>query len=113
MIVSFTEPQDRLPFDPRAARLQEATEQMTRIAGHAIELRFDAALLPEWRSTFEDALVQGVENIARDLADAQKREPRVFDFGAALIKRVFCKYDAVARDSGAALDAKTGEVTVT
>ncbi|MGH7280588.1 MAG: hypothetical protein ACRELY_03620, partial [Polyangiaceae bacterium] len=30
-----------------------------------------------------------------------------------LIKRVFCKYDAVARDSDAALDAKTGEVTVT
>ena len=113
VVVSFTEPQAHVPFDPRAARLQEATGQMTRIAGHAIELRFDAALLPEWRSSFDDALVEGIANVARDLTDAKKREPHVFEFGAPLVKRVFCKYDAIARESDAVLDARTGEVTIT
>ncbi len=113
VIVSFTEAQDRLPFNPRAARLQEATEQMTKIAGHAIELRFDAALLPEFRASFEEALTTGVENIARDLSEAKEREPRIFAFGAPLIKRVFCKYDAVVTEDDAKIDVKTGEVTIT
>ncbi|MEO9235714.1 MAG: hypothetical protein ABI421_20410, partial [Polyangiaceae bacterium] len=113
VIVSFTEAQDRLPFNPRAARLQEATEQMTRIAGHAIELRFDAALLPEFRASFENALTDGVENIARDLSDAKEREPKIFAFGAPLIKRVFCKYDAVVTEDDAKIDVKTGEVIIT
>ncbi len=112
VVVTFTEPQDRLPFDPRAARLQEATAQMTQIAGHPIELKFDAALLPEWRSTFEEALVAGVENVARDLSQAQKREPRLFAFGAPRVKRVFCKYDALAREENVTMDAAAGEVTI-
>ncbi|MEO8877370.1 MAG: hypothetical protein ABI461_17380, partial [Polyangiaceae bacterium] len=113
VIVSFTEAQEKLPFNPRAARLQEATEQMTKIAGHPIELRFDAALLPDFKSTFEEALISGIENVARDLSDAKTRQPRSFDFGAPLIKRVFCKYDAVASDDDAKIDIKTGEVTIT
>jgi len=113
VIVSFTEAQERLPFNPRAARLQEATAQMTRIAGHAIELRFDAALLPDFKASFEEALIAGVENVARDLSDAKAREPRLFAFGAPLVKRVFCKYDAIASDDDAKIDVKTGEVTIT
>jgi hypothetical protein len=113
VVVSFTEAQERLPFNPRAARLQEATEQMTKIAGHAIELRFDAALLPEFRASFEEALTNGVENIARDLSDAKEREPRIFAYGAPLLKRVFCKYDAVVTEDDAKIDVKTGEVTIT
>lgn len=111
--VTFTEPQATVPFDPRAARLQEASAQLVRIAGHPVELRFDAALVPEWRASFQKGLEEGVENVARDLDDMQKREPRLFSFGAPRLKRVFCKYDAIARDSDATLDAKTGEVTIT
>ncbi len=113
MIVSFTEPQNHLPFNPYAGRLQEATEQMTRIAEHPIELRFDAALLPEFHASFEDALTSGVENIARDLSEAKEREPKIFAFGAPLIKRVFCKYDAVVTEDDAKIDVRTGEVTIT
>ncbi|HEX7664159.1 MAG TPA: hypothetical protein VF407_06610, partial [Polyangiaceae bacterium] len=67
---------------------------------------------PEWRSTFEEALVQGVENVARDLAEAEKREPALFAFGAPRVKRVFCKYDAVAREDDVTMDAAAGEVTI-
>lgn len=113
VIVSFTEPQDRLPFNPRAPRLQEAAEQMTKLAEHPIELRFDAALLSELRASFEEALTTGVENIARDLSDAKEREPKIFAFGAPLIKRVFCKNDAIVTEDDAKIDVKTGEVTIT
>ncbi len=87
---------EKLPFDPRSARLQAATQQLTQIAGHPIAFQFDAALLPQWRSSFEDALIGAIENVATNLATLKEKEPLVYAHGAPLLQRIECKYSAVS-----------------
>src|SRR5580692_9769707 len=80
VVITFTRDPDELPFDPRAARLQAATQQLTAIAGHPVTFQFDIALLPQWRSSFESALTEAIENTARDLDSMRERRPDLFAF---------------------------------
>jgi hypothetical protein len=104
VVIAFTGDPDRLPFDPRAARLQAATQQLTAIAGHAVTFQFDIALLPEWRSSFEEALTSAIENVARDLDAIRSRRPDLDAFAGRTLERVECRYVAVPTDDDLAFD---------
>jgi hypothetical protein len=92
-IVIVPRPPD-LPFDPRSARLAQATRELTSLAGHPIEIELDAALLPEWRSSFEEELIRAIENIGRDLLALKEEHPRVFERAAEKLQKVACRYRA-------------------
>jgi hypothetical protein len=92
--VTITPTPDRLPFDPRAARISTAQTELARIVGHDIVLDVDAAIVPEFRSSFEDALGHAFENLAKDMRELKERSPDVFAFGASRIDRVSLRYDA-------------------
>ncbi len=98
-------PNDALPFDPKNARLLQATSQLYGLVGHAVTFQFDAALVPEWRSSFDDVLTYDVETTIADLVRLRERSPAAFARGAAAMERVVFAYDPVARDQSATLDA--------
>jgi hypothetical protein len=104
IVITFTGDPDQLPFDPRAARLQAATQQLTAIAGHPVTFQFDIALLPQWRSSFESALIEAIENTARDLDSMRERRPDLFAFADPALKRVECRYTAVRVDDDLSFD---------
>lgn len=104
IVIAFTGDPDKLPFDPRAARLQAATQQLTAIAGHPVTFQFDMALLPQWRSSFENALVEAIENVARDLDAMKSRRPELYAFADPSLERVECRYVAVPTDDGLVFD---------
>ncbi len=95
--VTFTREPDRLPFDPRSARLIAASNQLTQIAGHAIGYQFDAALLPEYQASFEEALISSIENTAKDLDALRHDDKEAFEGTVAKLTRIACSYDVVAK----------------
>ncbi len=112
VVIGFTRDPDELPFNPRAARLQEATQQLTAIAGHPVTFQFDIALLPQWQSSFESALIDAIETVARDLTWLHDNDAAEFAYGGPLFKRVECSYVAVpARDSDT-FDADAGTLRI-
>ena len=110
--VTITPTPDTLPFDPRGARLLEATERLSGIVGHVIAFEFDAALLSQWRSGFEEQLITSIESVARALVAWKKDEPDGFVHSAPLLRRVACRYSALAETSKATLDPETGVLRV-
>jgi len=94
--VTITPSPDRLPFDPRSARISQAAQEVTTLAGHPMTLDVDAAIVPEFRSSFEEAIGQSFENMARDLVDLRDRSPREFAYGAGVVSVVSLRYDATA-----------------
>ncbi len=110
--VTITPPVDTLPFDPRSARITAATAELAEIAGHYVALDVDAAIVPEFRSSFEDALGQAFENMARDLAELRKRAPRVFAYGAPLLEHVRVRYDAAKTRDEIAFDVASRTVSI-
>ena len=95
--VTFTREPDRLPFDPRSARLIAASNQLTQIAGHPIGYQFDAALLPEYQASFEEALISSIENTAKDLDALRHDDQEAFAGTAAKLTKIACSYDVVAK----------------
>ena len=110
--VTITPTPDTLPFDPRGARLREATDRLSGIVGHVIAFEFDAALLSQWRSGFEEQLITSIESVARALLAWKKDEPDGFVHSAPLLRRVACRYSALAEASQATLDPTTGVLRV-
>ncbi len=110
--IAITPAPDELPFDPRGARLHEATEQLSALAGHAVSFQFDAALVSELQSGFEDQLIASVEAVAQGLAAWKKDEPAAFARSASALQHVVCRYRAALRSARATLDAATGVLTV-
>ncbi len=115
IVIAFTGDPDQLPFNPRAARLQAATQQLTAIAGHPVTFQFDMALLPQWRSSFENALVEAIENVARDLDSMKSRRPDLYAFSDPALERVECRYTAVPVDDDLVFDGdhKTLRIALT
>jgi hypothetical protein len=112
VVIGFTRDPDELPFNPRAARLQQATQQLTAIAGHPVTFQFDVALLPQWQSSFEAALIDAIENVARDLQWLHDNDPAEFAFGDPAFKRVECSYVAVPSRDKDAFDADSGTLRI-
>jgi hypothetical protein len=80
-------------FDPRGARLMSAYRQLGEIAGHSIEFALDAAITPESRASFEDALVEAFENVARDFKDLEKADPAVHRYAVEKLTHIEIRYD--------------------
>jgi hypothetical protein len=97
VIIVILPPPDQLPFDPRSARLAQATQELTLVVGHPISFELEASLLSEWRSSFEEQLITSIENAAKDLSDLKKAAPRVFDRAAPMIGKIACHYQATAK----------------
>jgi len=93
-----------LPFDPRGARLASAYRQLEQIAGHPVELTLDAAITPASRASFEDALVEAFESVARDLDKLRQADKSGFEFGVARLYRVEVRYDGTLREDAVHLD---------
>jgi len=110
--VTITPKPDRLPFDPSAARIATAQAEVAKIAGHDIALDVDAAMVPEHRSGFEEALGQAFENVSKDLRELKERSPAVFAYGAVNIERVSLRYDATLVDDAWAFDTGTKTLTL-
>ncbi len=102
--VSISPTPDKMPFDPRSARLVQASGQLTELVGHTVSLQVDAAMVPAFRSGFEEALVASFENVVRDLTALQKDEPAAFDRGAPLLEHIELRYDVTASRDEAALE---------
>lgn len=110
--VGFDRDLDQLPFNPRADRLVAAMSQLQEVLGHQITFRFDTALLPEYRSSFEYDLIEAVEHAARDLGELRDRSMDVFTRAAPLLTRIECHYAAGASDDDAEFDAAKGMLSV-
>lgn len=113
VVVTFDRAPPELPFNPRGARLVAASQQLAVKVGHPVEIRLDAALLPQWAANFENALASGVENAVRGLAWMERTHPRAFAFAMPLFLRILGRYDAGARASSATFDDRTGTLSVT
>ncbi len=95
---------DQLPFDPRAARLQSATAQVTALAGHPIAIQIDAAVASSLRADFERQLVAAMEEIARSLTVWKKEEPSAFPRTVAALRWIECRYRATVKEPSATFD---------
>ena len=105
--IAFTPAAPDVPFDPHAARLAQATRQLTGILGHGVALEVDTALLVPFRSSLEDALADAVEHLTRDVTSLRKARPRAFARESLLLQRVSCRYSALLDHRTARLDAGT------
>jgi hypothetical protein len=112
VIIGFTRDPDTLPFNPRAARLEQATEQLTAIVGHPVTFQFDVALLPQWQSSFESALIDAIESVARDLQWLHDDDAAKFAFADPAFKRVECSYVAVPSRDKDVFDSDTGTLRI-
>ncbi|AKU97039.1 hypothetical protein AKJ09_03703 [Labilithrix luteola] len=110
--VTVTPTVDKLPFDPRGARITAAAQQLAEAAGHFIAIDVDAAIVPEFRSSFEEALGQSFENMIRDLASLKKRSEPAFAYGAPLVERVSLRYDVTATKDVVSLDAPSRTLVI-
>jgi hypothetical protein len=113
VVIVIVPPTDPLPFDPRSARLAQATRQLTDIVGEPVTFELDAALLPEYRASFEDELITAIENVARDLDDLRESAPRAFARASKMLGKVACRYKATASWATAVLEPATRTVTIT
>jgi hypothetical protein len=112
-LIVIVPPPPELPFDPRSARLAHATGELADIVGHPVTFELDAALLPEFRSSFEEELIRSIENAARDLASLRKSAPRVFRRSAGMLERIACRYRAAAREASGAFDTGRRTLVIT
>lgn len=102
--VTITPRVDTLPFDPRSARITAAANELADLLGHPLSIDIDAAMVPEFRSSFEDALGRSFENVTRDFTELKKRSPAVFDHTAPLFEHVSVRYDATKRKDEVTFD---------
>lgn len=108
--VTISPSPDVLPFDPASARLVSVQNQLTEVVGHTVQLVVDAALVPDFRGAFEEALDVALENVVRDLDELRRKEPEAFAYAVPRLTRVEARYDAAASVFEARLDPATSGV---
>ena len=86
---------DELPFNPRAARLLAANHQLSSLLGHGLEFDIDAALVAEWKSDFEQQLVETIESLLRLLTELRQTDTSEFALTAQSLKKVECRYSVL------------------
>lgn len=112
---------ERVPFDPAAARMGQASSQLAAVVGRAVEVEVDGALLPQTREAAEEVLADLLEAVARDLDALRKEEPGAFELARRALARVTVRYSPAAtaergrwgRASAARFDAQGGVVEIT
>jgi hypothetical protein len=110
--IGFARDPGELPFDAHAQRLAAATLQLTRIAGHPIAFQFDPALIPEFRFSFEPALIEAVEQVARALKELQNERSDIFAYAGPALRRIEWRYVAAPSDQGSAFSSDSGTLHI-
>lgn len=110
--VVITPRPDRMPFDPRSARLSAATDQLAEAAGHPIAIDVDAAMVPEFKSSFEEALGKSFEEMALDLKELKRESPDAFAWGVPQVEHVSLRYDATLTRDDVTFDASAHAIRV-
>jgi hypothetical protein len=103
---------EKLPFDPRGARLRAATAELGGLVGHPVTFVIDAGLAAEGRASFDSQLIEAIEGVARDLAALKKHEAVAFAYGAPRLDKIVCHYRAVATTPTATFDEGQRTITV-
>src|SRR5262249_9276413 len=112
---------DRVPFEPKLARIRQANEQLAKILGHSIQIELDGALLPQSREGADDLIARLVEDAARDLDELAKENEGALAFARAKFERLTVRYapvEAASRERRwrqslpAKLDASTKTIDV-
>jgi hypothetical protein len=112
VVVVISPKPEKLPFDPRGARLRAATAELGEIVGHPVTFVIDAGLAAEWRSSFDGQLVDAVETVARDMDALKKGNPDAFAYGATALDKLVCRYRAVATQPEGTLDDQARTLTI-
>lgn len=110
--VILKDSREPLPFDPRGGRITIVTREIEGLLGHPVVLELDTALSPELKVSLEESVLESFETIAKELVLLQKDDPEMFAQARSL-KRVVCKYDAVAKESDGELSESGAELRVT
>ncbi len=96
---------DKPGFDPRSARLRASAREVERVAGHAIVLHVDAALLSNDPTRYEETLVSAMTSLAKALDAIKGEDEKAFAHGAAKLEEIFARYDPIATEPKARFDA--------
>jgi hypothetical protein len=92
---------ERVPFNPKEARIQRANEQLSTVLGHSIQIELDGALLPQTKEGAEDVIAGLVEDVVRDLAELAKHEKPTLAFAREHFEHLVVRYapsEAAARE---------------
>ncbi|HQP36887.1 MAG TPA: hypothetical protein PLI95_17005 [Polyangiaceae bacterium] len=106
-------PEPTLPFDRRAAKLEQATRQLDDLVGHPVSFRIEASLIPAEQSGFEERLTRSIESVAQQLAALKRQRPAAFTWAATTLRWIECRYDASARHPSQQLLADQGVLRLT
>lgn len=82
-------------FDPRSARLRAAAREVERVAGHAVVLHVDGALVSNDARSLEESLGAATSALAQALAYAKETDPDAFALAvsaAPSLDRVAVRY---------------------
>lgn len=121
LVVVIRQGPERVPFEPKVARMQRANQQLSEILGHSIQIELDGALLPQTHDGAEDVIARLVEEVARDLDALRREDKRALELARARFERLVVRYapsEAAARDdrwrrrSGAKLDLASKTIDV-
>jgi hypothetical protein len=110
--ISFNADPGKLPFDPHGARLRAARDKLAEVAGRAVALELDVALVREFRAWFETGLTTAIENAAHDLGELKRTRAEGWKEIGPKLGALSLRYDAAAHKVGVRLDAEKVEVTV-
>lgn len=110
--VVFTQTPPELAFDPTDLRLRAAQAQLAELLGRPLDVDVDAALLPQWRGSFQHVLVAAIESVARDVRRLREEQRAAADAQLAKLTRVQCRYAATARSPRSELSADGATLTV-
>ena len=94
---------ERVPFEPKVARIQRANEQLARLLGHSIRIELDGALLPQTHEGAQDVIARLVEDVVRELDAIGKEDEKALAFARASFERLVVRYapsEAAAREEG-------------
>lgn len=121
LVVVIQHGPERVPFEPKVARIQRANEQLRRLLGRSIQIELDGALLPQTHDGAQDVIARLVEDVARELDALGKEDPKVLAFARASFERLVVRYapsEAAAREArwrrstAARLDAASKTIDV-
>jgi hypothetical protein len=122
LVVVVRQGPDRVPFQPKVARIQRANQQLTNLLGHSIQIELDGSLLPQTHDGAQDVIARLVESVVGDLDALQKEDKGAFELARARFERLVVRYapaEAAEREggwrrkNGARFDPSTKTIDVT
>jgi hypothetical protein len=90
--VSFDAPSDRLPVDPKNARLSAAAREVRELLGHPLSISLDPSLSPEYRDGLDNLLIEALEQLATALERDKKQGETTLRAARAKLARVIVRY---------------------